>query len=240
MLDVHPPHEGIHTWKTYLLHMSTIVLGLLIAIGLEQSVEAVHRARERQELRASLRRDSEKAVADAEGTEKAESAPLLWLNQREQQVKDALIAHQTLTAPLPRAPHVHSNLPIDPAWSAAKSSGLLPLLSQEEVQVYSQADSLIVEALTSFDAGAAASRKRARFEAKYADPKNMGVMDLSWATPADLDHYLDLLGEEANAWDQYRVLCQYIRGVETALLAGERDLGQVQKAELQFYSRTPR
>ena len=51
MLDVHPPHEPIHSWKAYLLHMSTIVLGLLIAIGLEQSVEAIHRARETRELR---------------------------------------------------------------------------------------------------------------------------------------------------------------------------------------------
>lgn len=49
MIDVHPPHQVIHTWREYLLHRSTIVLGLLIAIGLEQSVEALHRAHEGQE-----------------------------------------------------------------------------------------------------------------------------------------------------------------------------------------------
>jgi hypothetical protein len=64
-------------------------------------------------------------------------------------------------------------------------------------------------------------------------------MELSSTTPAELDHYVDLLNEEASAWDQYRVDCEYVRGGETAILAGERDLGRIQKAELQFYSRSP-
>jgi hypothetical protein len=37
MLDVHPPHEVTHTWKDFFIHIATIVVGLLIAIGLEQS-----------------------------------------------------------------------------------------------------------------------------------------------------------------------------------------------------------
>jgi hypothetical protein len=42
MLDVHPPHEAVHTWKDFFIHIATIVIGLLIAIGLEQAVEYVH------------------------------------------------------------------------------------------------------------------------------------------------------------------------------------------------------
>ncbi len=240
MLDVHPPHQPIHTWKEYLLHMSTIVLGLLIAIGLEQSVEVIHRARERQELRESLQRDTEKAIADAESAELTESAPLRWLTQRQQQVKDALISHKPLTGSLPRAPHISSNLPIDPAWGAAKSGGLLPLLTQQEVQVYSEADMLFAHVQTAFDEGISASRRRGSFEYRYSDPKNVGVMDLSSVTPEGLNHYLDLLMDEANAWDLYRVLCQNTRGAETAILEGQRDLGQIQKAEFQFYTRSPR
>jgi len=33
MLDVHPPHEAAHTWKDFFIHIATIVVGLLIAIG---------------------------------------------------------------------------------------------------------------------------------------------------------------------------------------------------------------
>lgn len=42
MLDVHPPHEAAHTWKDFFIHIATIVIGLLIAVGLEQTVEYIH------------------------------------------------------------------------------------------------------------------------------------------------------------------------------------------------------
>jgi hypothetical protein len=57
MLDVHPPHEAAHTWRDFFIHIATIVCGLLIAIGLEQSVEWVHHRQERQELREALERE---------------------------------------------------------------------------------------------------------------------------------------------------------------------------------------
>jgi hypothetical protein len=238
MLDVHPPHNPIGAWKEYLLHMSTIVLGLLIAIGLEQSVEAVHRARERSDLRESLQRETQKAIVDAGSSEKTQGPPLRRLVVWQLLVKDALIAHRRLTAPLPEAADVKSTVPIDPAWSAAKSSGELSLLTQQEVQIYSEAERLFAGAQQAHDAGIAASLKSRAFAYRYGDPNNLGSVDLSSAAPADLDHFLDLLIDEANAWSQYRVMCQFLRGAETAILAGERDLGQVQKAELQFYSRT--
>ncbi|MGH8335618.1 MAG: hypothetical protein ACRETL_02060 [Gammaproteobacteria bacterium] len=42
MLDVHPPHEAARTWTDFFIHIATIVVGLLIAIGLEQAVERIH------------------------------------------------------------------------------------------------------------------------------------------------------------------------------------------------------
>jgi hypothetical protein len=234
MIDVHPPHEGIHTWKDYLLHMSTIVLGLLIAIGLEQSVEALHREHERQELRASLQRDSEKIVADAIQAQQAQTEPLLWLQRREQLVQDALAAHRR-PGRLPRQPRISSAVPINPAWNAAKSSGLLSLLTQQEVQAYSELDSIFEKKQIAYDAGIYASKKLGQFESRYADPRNQGMMDLSSATPAVLDQYIDLLSETETAWDWYRVVCGFLRGGETAVMAGERDLGKIQKGEVQFY-----
>ncbi len=60
MLDVHAPHEPIHTWKSFFIHIATIVVGLLIAVGLEQAVELVHHRHQVAETRESLRleRDS--------------------------------------------------------------------------------------------------------------------------------------------------------------------------------------
>jgi len=36
------PHESIQTWKSFFIHIATIVIGLLIAVGLEQAVETIH------------------------------------------------------------------------------------------------------------------------------------------------------------------------------------------------------
>ena len=59
MLDVHPPHSATHTWKDFFIHIATIVIGLIIAVGLEQTVEALHHAHQRRALREALHRDTE-------------------------------------------------------------------------------------------------------------------------------------------------------------------------------------
>src|SRR5579864_5734946 len=52
--EVHPSHPGIRTWQDFFVHISTIVIGLLIAIGLEQSVEYIHHRHQLQEARREL------------------------------------------------------------------------------------------------------------------------------------------------------------------------------------------
>ena len=54
MLDVHAPHETIHTWRAFFIHLATIVIGLLIAVGLEQTVEYFHHRNQVAEIRRSL------------------------------------------------------------------------------------------------------------------------------------------------------------------------------------------
>jgi hypothetical protein len=54
MLDVHAPHETVHTWKDFFIHIATIVIGLLIAVGLEQTVEYFHHRHQVTEMRKAL------------------------------------------------------------------------------------------------------------------------------------------------------------------------------------------
>lgn len=55
VIDVHAPHGGVHTWKDFWIHLGTIAAGLLIALSLEQSVEALHHLRLERQLQADLR-----------------------------------------------------------------------------------------------------------------------------------------------------------------------------------------
>jgi hypothetical protein len=40
-VDIHKP-KAVHTWRAFFTEIGTIVIGILIALGLEQAVEAVH------------------------------------------------------------------------------------------------------------------------------------------------------------------------------------------------------
>jgi hypothetical protein len=54
MIDVHEPHHTIHSWRDFFVHIATIVVGLIIAVGLEQAVEHIHEHHELSETRAAL------------------------------------------------------------------------------------------------------------------------------------------------------------------------------------------
>ena len=54
ILEVHAPNEALHTWKGFLLHIATIVIGLFIAVGLEQTVEFLHHRHLRGQLEKQM------------------------------------------------------------------------------------------------------------------------------------------------------------------------------------------
>ena len=64
MLEVHAPHEASHSWKDFFIHIVTIVLGLLIAVGLEQTVEHFHNQHVVAATREALRQELEKNRTD--------------------------------------------------------------------------------------------------------------------------------------------------------------------------------
>ena len=55
MLDVHPLHEPPHTWRGFFIHIATIVVGLVIAVALEQTVLFFHHRHQAQELEEQMR-----------------------------------------------------------------------------------------------------------------------------------------------------------------------------------------
>ena len=55
MLDVHPPHHAATTWRDFFIHIATIVIGLLIAVALEQTVEHFHHRHLAREAHEQLR-----------------------------------------------------------------------------------------------------------------------------------------------------------------------------------------
>ncbi len=120
--------------------MGTICLGLLIAIGLEQTVEWVHHRRERTELREAMNRDLEQTLSASETTYESTRQSSDWLGERITDAQTSLEKH----TPLPAGPLPFRGGSIagfgDPSFRAAQASGLLVLLSQDEVHAFASMD----------------------------------------------------------------------------------------------------
>jgi hypothetical protein len=114
MLDVHASHETIHTWKDFLIHIATICVGLLIALALEQSVEAVHHHHQREQLLVSLDHDTRATLRDTEFIVDEYHRRMEWSRARIEQVQVALASHQPLTAAAPEQ-RALITIPADPA-----------------------------------------------------------------------------------------------------------------------------
>ena len=54
VIDVHPPHEPMHGWRGFLLHLTSITIGLLIALSFEGLVEWQHHRHLVHDAEASL------------------------------------------------------------------------------------------------------------------------------------------------------------------------------------------
>jgi hypothetical protein len=138
MLDVHPAHHAASSVKEFLIHIATIVIGLLIAVGLEQGVEYFHHRREVAEVREELRgeREANKSSFAIETTHwRWETAEL----KNNLMVLAHLQKHPgTPDEELPgRLVWFHASSRHSQAvWDAAKSSGVTSLMNREEVEQY--------------------------------------------------------------------------------------------------------
>ena len=59
-MDVHAPHEPVHTWKDFFIHLAIITIGLFIALMLESFVEYIHHRHIVREARENIREEIER------------------------------------------------------------------------------------------------------------------------------------------------------------------------------------
>jgi len=227
-MEVHAPDHGIHSWRDFLVHMGTVCVGLLLALGLEQSAVAVHEANQRADLREGLDLDTRQDLADSLRSAKYADDGIAWTVVRIGQVRAALATNTALAA-RPPVPVDLFDIIDDPAFKAAKASGLLALLPQRDVLAYSEADGTVDLVEKSFEQSQLSRQNLRAFEFEFRSAS--GALDFSKATPGELHRYLDLLVDSAMALNAFRFWNEQAWGLETALLRGDRDLNDLHKAE---------
>ncbi len=135
MLDVHPPHEKMHGIKDFLLHLLTITIGLLIALGLEGYAEHWRHGELKKDAEAKLRQEIRDNAEEIVVVHKA--------NASEQENLKRII--DFLNARKKNEPYDTRQIRLDFAlgglksasWKTAAATGALGFMEYDQVQRYS-------------------------------------------------------------------------------------------------------
>lgn len=135
MIEVHPPHENVHSWRQFLIHIAAIAIGLLIAIGLEETVVYFHHRHQLQEARREL-------TAELESNRRVVG---INLDAARKLTADLDANMALLRAPQVSPSDIRSKLvyglgnfywPKDATWQAVKQNGSLGLMAHDELHYY--------------------------------------------------------------------------------------------------------
>ena len=133
-MDVHAPHEPVHTWRDFFTHLTIVTIGLFIALSLEGLVEYVHHRHLVREARENIRQeieDNHKAAQDDLGLLQKNldrtSANIDTIHKLRANLKDHKVSLTYL---------FEFNSLNDAAWNSARDTGALGFMPYKEVQGY--------------------------------------------------------------------------------------------------------
>jgi hypothetical protein len=151
MLDVHPVHPAVRTWKDFFIHIATITIGLLIAIALEQCVESLHHVHQRHQLQDDLLEEA-KRNRDILMTDLGLESQAAWFQGVLAATKPIPATGQT-AIDVPSMPCIPGTIgangtdaavrskyfaPSDAVWATARDAGLIIRLPVAEARMYAR------------------------------------------------------------------------------------------------------
>jgi hypothetical protein len=203
MLDVHMPH-ATHTWKDFWIHLGTITIGLLIAIGLEQGVEKLHHLEQGRQLAADLQQEALLNRDRIAFNEAALDGEMVWLLRLRRDVIAFRDGATKQSFAYPERPQIYptnpnrssARLPLVTVWATAKESNLIQLLPQESARhyayLYKEAD-LATDALLGLQGDKWPELDK--FELRFDGGVPSGNPNVAKMTPAQLDEYVGVIGD---------------------------------------------
>jgi hypothetical protein len=239
MFDVHPPHEVLHTWKGFFIHIATIVIGLFIAVGLEQTVEFFHH----RHLREQLEEQMQEVFAGDLHTDANSIEKLSDLRAYLVQIRTAIIARlDGKGEPLPppaNDPRMTSFtiFPNLAPYEAAKENGTVAYLPTARIRIYNrvafQRELMATVREHWFDGFAALAAFNERYTDSTGSLEMGGVStapDLTKLSHAELVEYLTVVAAVIKKTDlmlgRYRLFDQECQ----AILDGVRDEDEMLRA----------
>ncbi len=136
MIDIHPPQHAPMTKRDFFVHLFIVVLGILVAIGLEQAVEYIHHRHQLAEARRELATEYKINLAIYR-TQRVEFNRFIPILQRNIAIFTYLRAHPGAPpSTWPGELSWYHGLPtyVDATWKSLPGTGILTLMPQSEVQ----------------------------------------------------------------------------------------------------------
>ena len=134
-MDVHIPHRPIHSFKEFMVHLLAITIGLLIALGLESSVEWLHHRHLARDARENISQEIRANQQDVVRQLNALPAEEKRLDEILSLVDD--VQHNRPHKPL--GDFMWTGVLLrDSAWNATSSTGAIAFMDYSEVKQYSQ------------------------------------------------------------------------------------------------------
>jgi hypothetical protein len=186
LLDVHPIHAPVRAWRDFFIHIVIIVVGLCIAVGIQQTVEFFRNHYQRDEMRRALRLERE----DNYKTLTANTTAWRWGTA---ELENNLLVFQYLQQhPGTRQENLPgvllwatSNYEFgSAAWDAAHQSGLVTLLPREEIEANSSLYSILKKVNDVQFEAARTLEEAERYDLSDADPSHL--------SPAQIDTEIQL------------------------------------------------
>jgi hypothetical protein len=219
MLDVHPPHQPTHTWKDFLIHIATITVGLLIAVSLEQTVEAVHRSVERRALLHEIHVECEENLRPLDSDIASYLAQSDWETSAAASLRAAPVVRGLVVVTLPSAPPFPFALvPSRAVWTLAKSSGKVALVPENLAQVFDRLDFHAELVVRTSDRVLESYNALSNFRVTAgATVKPGAALNL---TPAQREKLLDALAASISARRSAALFASYWKAESQAVLDG--------------------
>lgn len=135
MFDVHAPHEPIRTWKNFLIHVATISVGLLIALGLENLAEHVHHRHQLSEARHDLAAELQQNRREWAGNVAEARTILSKLDANMGMLRASQTSRKPVVGKLDYET-LKFRWPVEGAWQVVRQNGSLGLMPHNEVVSY--------------------------------------------------------------------------------------------------------